>query len=324
MYVKHLFYSLFFILLLSSCLKEDTPVPAHQAGNIETVQIEVGYPYTYQVYYDCSSNQVVATNTKYDWDLAFECSANGFHILNNTARGEFTANLGNVDFYSVNSVANVTWNWDAENGNLDSTAIGNWQNTNNIYILNLQYDANGNHLGYKKIQFLTVDNTSYTFKSANLDGTNEHIYTVIKNNNLNFIHFTFNNNGQTLALEPNKNDWDLLFTNHYHKFSNLPMPFVLTQVLSNKYNGVLIAEDNSGAFQQITLSDTSKYTFTNNWDEIGYDWKIRNNQDNSFTIDNNKSFLIKTVEGLFYKIRFIDFYNENGVKGYPTFEIQQL
>ena len=66
------------------------------------------------------------------------------------------------------------------------------------------------------------------------------------------------------------------------------------------------------------------YTFTNYWDEIGYDWKIRNSQDNSFTIDANKSYILKTTEELFYKIRFTDFYNSSGVKGYPTFEIQKL
>ena len=104
----------------------------------------------------------------------------------------------------------------------------------------------------------------------------------------------------------------------------LPMPFVLTQVLTNKHNGVLVSEDKNNLFQATTLADTNRNLFTNNWDEIGYDWKVRNSQDNSFTIDNNKSFIVKTVENLFYKIRFTDFYNSNGLKGYPTFEIQKL
>ena len=312
------------VFLLVSCLKEDKLVPAHIAGDIETVQIEIGYPYVNQVYYNCKNNQVIATNTKYDWDLAFECSSTGFHVLNNTAKGEFTANMGSVDFATVTSVSNVTWLWDVENGHLDSTAIGDWKNSNNVYILDLQYNANGSHLGYKKIQFISVNATEYTFKASNLDGSSQQTYTVTKNANLNFIHFSFSNGGQTLELEPNKEDWDLLFTNHYHKFSNLPMPFVLTQALINKHSGVLVAEDNNNLFQTTTLADTNRNLFTNNWDEIGFDWKIRNSQDNSYTIDNSKSFIVKTAEGLYYKIRFIDFYNASGLKGYPTFEIQKL
>lgn len=312
------------VLLFSSCLKEETPVPAPVPGNVETTQIAIGWPYTNQVYYDCGTNTVVKTNTKYEWDLSFECDSNGFHVLLNTAKGIFVANQGAVPFSAVTTAAGANWLWDAPSGNLDSTAFGNWENTNAVFIVDRQFDENGGHLGYKKIQLLHVDYQSYTFKYANLNGTDEVTYTINKDATRNFIHFNFDNGGQTLALEPHKNDWDLLFTNHYHKFSNLPLPFVLTQVLSNIHNGVTVAEDNANNFQNIALLDTIDYVFTNAWDEIGYDWKIRNSQDNSFTIDGNKSYLIKTTEKLFYKIRLIDFYNETGNKGYPKFEIQKL
>ena len=311
-------------LFLSSCLKEETPVPVPVPGNVETTQIEIGWPYTNQVYYDCGTNAVVKTNTKYDWDISFECDTNGFHVLVNTARGIFVANQGDVSFASVTSVAGVDWLWDVPSGNLDSTAFGNWKNSNNVFIVDRQFNANGGHNGYVKIQLLTVNNQYYTFKYANLDGTDEVTYSISKDPNRSFIHFNFDNGGEILALEPNKDDWDLLFTNHYHKFSNLPMPFVLTQVISNIHNNVEVAEDNNGNFGNITLLDTSNYVFTNFWDEIGYDWKIRNSQDNSFAIDANKSFVIKTTEKLFYKIRFLDFYNSIGNKGYPKFEIQKL
>ncbi len=317
-------YLLLIVIFLSACLKEETPVPAPVPGNVETMQIEIGYPYTNQVYYDCGTNSVVKTNIKYDWDISFECDTNGYHVLVNTAKGIFVSNQGIVPFSSVTSVTGVNWLWDAPSGNLDSTAFGSWQNSNNIFIVDRQFDANGGHLGYKKVQLLTVNNQSYTFKYANLDGTDEVTYTIHKDPNRNFIHFNFDNGGQALPLEPNKEDWDLLFTNHYHKFSNLPMPFVLTQVLSNIHNEVTVAEDNANNFTNITLLDTSNYNFTSVLDEIGYDWKIRNSQDNSFTIDGNKSYLIKTTEELFYKIRFIDFYNDAGNKGFPKFEIQKL
>ena len=319
-----LFFWLLPLVFLTSCLKEDALVPAHQPGNIETVQIEIGYPYLNQVYYNCETNKVVKTNTKYDWDISFECTPSGFHVLLNTAKGVLISNEGNVPFSSVISETGVTWLWDNPNGKLDATAFGSWQNTNNVYIVDRQFDANGNHIGYKKIILQSVDNQTYTFKYANLDGTDEVTYTIDKDVSRNLIHFNFDNGGGTLFLEPEKNSWDLLFTNHYHKFSNLALPFVLTQVLSNTHNKVVVAEDNNNQFNNVTLKDTANYVFTNYWDEIGYDWKIRNSSDNSYTIDANKSFIVKTTTGLFYKIRFIDFYNNSGVKGYPTFEIQKL
>ncbi|MCC7050275.1 MAG: HmuY family protein [Bacteroidia bacterium] len=317
-------YLIIILFLFTACLKEEIPLPKHVAGNIKTMVINIGYPYLNQVYYNCETNSIVKTNTKYDWDISFECTETGYHVMLNNATGMLAANMGNKTFNEVNSTANAVWLWDAPSGNLDSTALGNWQNNNPVYILDRQYDDNGNHLGYKKIQILNTTATSYTFKYADLNGNNENTYTIQKNTEVNFIHFSFNNGGKTLLLEPQKNAWDLLFTNHIHKFSNLTMPFVLTQCLTNKYNGVVVAEDNNNKFQSITLKDTASYVFTNYLDEIGSDWKIRNNADNSFTIDPKKSFIIKSTHGFFYKLRFTSFYNSSGEKGYPTFEIQKL
>ncbi len=312
------------VLLLNSCFKKEQPLIRHAQGNIETVQIEIGYPYLNQVYYSIETNKILKTNTRYDWDLSFECSTNGYHVLTNTAKGVFVAKKENISFTSIVDTIGVLWHWDDERGNLDSTVMKDWQNVNTTYIIDRKYNASGNHLGFKKMQILNVSPTSYSIKYANLDGSSAISYTVQKDPTVNFIHFNFDNGGQTLKLEPQKENWDLLFTNHYHKFSNLPMPFVLTQVLINKHSGVTVAESNDANFETLTIQDTANYLFTNYWDEIGYDWKIRNSQDNSYTIDGNKCYIIRAVSGYYYKIRFIDFYNNIGVKGYPKFEIQKL
>ncbi len=320
--MKNVFLFIGIIFIFSACLKEEKPVLPPKQGDIETKQIEIGYPYKYQVYYDCKSNEVVRMNNRFDWDLSFESGKDGFHILANTARGIFISNLGEIDFETIIDSSKIAWNWDDERGDLSETAIGDWRAKNEVFIIDLQYDLKGHHLGYKKLKILDVSETKYHIKSANLDGSAMQKWEIIKNQNLNFVHFSFKTG--TLELEPDKNDWDLLFSNHYHKFSNLPYPFVLTQVLINKENGVKVAENNDANFKEIVLADTSKYEFTNYWDEIGYDWKIRNGQDNSFTIDTNKYFIIKDTEGYFFKLRFIDFYNQKGEKGYPRFEIQLL
>lgn len=195
-------YYLLLILTLNSCLKEETPLPKPKPGNIETVVIEIGFPYLNQVYYDCETNKITGINTKYDWDLSFECSPTGFHVLLNNATGMLAANMENASFSSVNSTSGVTWLWDNPNGNLDSTAIGNWVGTNNVYVIDRQFDDNGNHRGYKKIELQSVDLDSYTIRYASLDGSNENTLTINKNNTRNFIHFTFNNTGQVLLLEP--------------------------------------------------------------------------------------------------------------------------
>ena len=308
-----------------SCEKEELPLSAPQPGNIETKIIEIGYPYLYQVYYDCGSNSVVSTNTKYDWDLALESSPEGYHIMLNTAKGMLISNEGGKSFAQVNTLDGVKWLWDSSTGNLDSTAIGNWRlNMEQVYILDRMYDVNGNHLGYVKMQLLEVTETQYKIRTANLDGTQEQEFIIAKDVDRNFVHFTFDNGGTTVDIEPPKEEWDLLFTNYQHFFTNLPLPFVITGVYSNRFNDVVVGESSKGDFLNVELADTSLFEYQKRQDAIGYDWKIRNSSDNSFTIDANKYFVVKTTEGLFYKIRFIEFYNEQGEKGYPKFEIQKL
>ena len=38
-------------------------------------------------------------------------------------------------------------------------------------------------------------------------------------------------------------------------------------------------------------------------------------------MDADKKYVIKLLDGNYYKMRFLDFYSEEGDKGYPSFEI---
>jgi len=64
-----LLYIIGAILLLSSCFKEDDPLPAPP---IQSTTIEMNQYYLYQVYFDLYNNTEVAKNEKNDWDLGFE------------------------------------------------------------------------------------------------------------------------------------------------------------------------------------------------------------------------------------------------------------
>ncbi len=294
---------------------------------MEQKQIEIGYPYLYQVYYDCGTNQEVSINTKYDWDLAFEASEDGWHIILNTAKGMLASVTDITDLTSVTTDNGLELRWDSSTGNLDSTAIGDWGFTSGnhvVSIINRQFNANGQALGKVKMVVDSVTDQNYYIRFAALTEQQSTSFVIDKDPEKNFVHFSFENNGAHVNVEPDKENWDLLFTNYQHFFSNLPLPFVITGVHSNIHSGVKVAEDLNGNFFNITLEDTVNYTFSDRLDEIGFDWKIRNGADNSFTIEPNKSFIILSTEGIYYKMRFVDFYDENGNKGYPTFEIQKL
>lgn len=305
--------------LFTSCLKDEIPVPPHESGDIIENAVELGNDYRYQAYYDFETNTFVKQHVKTDWDLGFETSANGFRIVLNGAKSTRAAQLTTTNFASVSDTIGAIWKYDAHSGTLDSTAIGNWQGANSIYIIDRGYSYNGTHLGFRKIEFTSVTANVYTIHYAHIDGSNEITRTIAKNPSYNFTFFSFETNSE-VSIEPEKEKWDLVFGQYTFLFEP-DLPYLVTGVLANR-NGVEIAEVFDIPFSEITFSEVANRTFSTDIDIIGYDWKTFSG--GTYVIHSEKSYLVKTVEGYYYKIHFIDFYNDAGEKGAPRFEIGAL
>ncbi|MDP6908402.1 MAG: hypothetical protein QF371_02800, partial [Flavobacteriales bacterium] len=158
-------------LFLISCEKEELPLDAPNPGDMEQMRIEIGYPYLYQVYYDCGTNQVVSINTKYDWDLAFEASEDGWHIILNTAKGMLASVTDVTDLPSVTTDEGLDLRWDSSTGNLDSTAIGDWgfiSGKHVVSIIDRQFDADGQALGKVKMIVDSVTISHYYIRFGGL------------------------------------------------------------------------------------------------------------------------------------------------------------
>jgi len=327
---KQLIYIAGLAILLSSCFKEDDPLPP---PSVQTTTIEMNQYYLYQVYFDLNNNQEIASNEKNDWDLGFESMDSSWHITLNTSAFMVAANTEEKDFEAVTDTTGLTWKFDKSDGNPDSTAIGNWVDiegndtvyTNYVYVLNRGYDHLGNVRGLKKIVFLRVDSESYTCKYADLNGENEKEYTIFKADSVRNVQFSFDDNGQTFNFEPPTVTWDLLFTQYTTLLftdDGEPYPYLVTGVLTN-YELVEVAMDSTN-YEDITIDDALSMEYSLNKDAVGYDWKDLVGDVNSgnvyYEIVEGRNYIIRNRLGLYYKLRFTNFYNETGDKGYPSFE----
>ena len=320
--LKHFFFLFIFLTLLSSCLKEELPVPAHQQGDLMIDQVELGTTYGLQIYYDLASNSVVSTNQKTDWDLSFECESGGWHVLLNSSLAAAAADLGAVDFVAVNSTDDAVWNWDLQTGLLDSTAIGDYRSLNHVYLIDRGYNETGVALGFKKIMLEFNEDETFFMRSANLDGSEDETITIMKDPDINFKSYSFNTNS-VIDIEPNKNDWDLLFSQYTHVFQNPTLPYLVTGVLLNRFN-TSCAQEESMPFEEIAYENIEDFDFSFDINTIGYDWKSYSFDVSQFTIVENMNYVIKTNNAAYFKLRFIDFYNDLGEKGAPKFELQDL
>lgn len=325
-------------LLLASCFKDDKMVPAHEPGQVTTMVIPMTQYYTYQVYFDIMSGEIVSSNDRSIFDLNFDCNDTSTIIKLNTANFAMIALTEFESFEEVTDTTGLKWNYDKSDGNPDSIALLNWINIANndttysdkVWVINRGVNSLGIMLGLKKIKFTGLINGKYYFTYSNMDNSGKVEAYVEKNDAYSYTQYSLIE-GDVVQTEPDRFAWNLLFTQYTTLlFTNdsLPYPYLVTGVL-NSFDNVNIALDTTLLFSEILLSDTSKFEFSSTLDKIGYDWKELigdvNTGDIYYEIKTNYNYMIKVNNSYYYKLRFINFYDpESGEKGYPTFEYQRL
>lgn len=318
------------ILLCTSCFEEDEIVPVHEPGELETLSVDLGESYHTQAFLDLSSYAVASSNSIYDWDMAFACGDDEWHILLNSAKMMLAGNSLDTSFYKVLSGDDLEMDFDHSSGNPDSTAIGSWYefsgdtllSRKHVYIIDRGMGPDGLNMGSKKITLDLLDG-KYRLRHADLDGSGEQILLVEKDPGYNFVYISFETG--LVPVAPVKEEWSLKIS----RYSTMLLtdggenyPYLVTGVLLSP-NGMSAAVDSSDFFS-IELQDTLGLNFSTDLDIIGYDWKYYSFDNEMYTIVPDNNYIIKNHEGYFYKLRFIGFYDEFGVKGTITLEVAKL
>lgn len=321
--MKNIFAIVSIAFFFCSCEKDELPVEPHSAGSAFTSAVDMNADYKYQVYFDLETNRMVGQCLKSSWDIGFEADATGFHVIVNSAKSMFAWNTGDTSFVSLTDTAGFAIGkmWDAVSGTLDSTAVGDWTSGQHTYILDRGYNELGLHQGFRKVRFESVSSFDYTLRFANMDGSGEVLMTIPKDTTFNFTFLSFANGGQLMTVEPPKRDWDLVFTQYIHIFHDPVQPYLVTGCLLNRYQ-TSAARDTVMNFNDITFQSLSNFTLYSAINTIGYDWKNFNGT--SYITDPSINYLILDQHGFFYKLHFIDFYNQSGIKGNPKWEFQRL
>ncbi len=323
-----------FVLMLTSCFKKDEAIAPHPKGDIVTDTIPMTINYTYQLYFDLSANMVVLKNRKTASDLGFDCSADGWKIILNTANFMKVADIGAVPFGAKYDTAGLVWKFDKSDGNADSNAVGRWFRVagsdtisgNHLYILNRGIDENANSLGFSQVIFDSLRKGIYYFRFADLSGANVHSGMVQKDGTVNYLFYSLAGGGSLQQLEPPSDMYDLLFTQYSTLLftdAGQAYPYLVTGVLINPVN-TEVAVDSIHSFNAISYQDVSRLTFSNTLDVIGYDWKYYSSVTGAYTVRTGVNYVIHTRQGYYFRLRFIGFYNNKGEKGYPVIEFQRL
>ena len=172
----------------------------------------------------------------------------------------------------------------------------------------------------------SVDATHFYIRSSGLNGDNILNTSIPKLKHLNFTDYSIDEGHEYISsLTPDKEDWDIVFTSYTYVYYDLEeiTPYLVTGVLLNPHK-VKAIEVEGVLFEDIDLEYASELTLVNSLDIIGFDWKFYNFDEGYYSVLSNQSYVIQDVEGIYYKLRFVDFYDDAGVKGAPKFEFQKL
>jgi hypothetical protein len=292
-----------------------------------TDNVSVGSSYSKQAYYNVSTGEVTQISNT-DWDIAFSNlgETDGAIFINESAilSGtpleiyeptnyiwedpiEFDPNLHNEDSRLFNP--EESWEEGAFNTIRDPEDPNDYGwgylNTNNNTVEGLLIFVIKNRDGsFLKIQVNELVNGDYTFRYADLDGSNENTVTLSKADagDSPFIYFSFDS-GSTIDVPSN---YDLIFMRY-----TTPLDDGNGNIIYQPVTGVLLGPGTEGVaargIDPATVDEANyadQYTATPS--TIGYEWKFFSFE-TGWNIIGDEAYFIKTKSGEKYKIVFMDF-----------------
>lgn len=343
-------------LFLSGCWPEDERYVLPTAAPVDTAAfapkyatVVMGELYDTRIYYNLATGtQTAVRNDMYD--LALETSPEGFRIWLNEGKLMMGYSTGLYRFDSVYvapSTSHSRWQIDDTGWDADSTIIGSWPSLTNaqghspVYILNrgsLYHSGAGQQ--FYKLQIISVSETEYTLRFAPVGLTEMPTSVTVPKGPVGYsrVYFSFANGGQVVQVAPPDTDWHLLFTRYTAILDNAgtPLAYSVTGVIANRPAGVRVAQ----VAQHPERSDTEWDSLNSNWlsanpvvfpqdaDVIGHTWKLYDFDDGYIT-HTGWHFLLSAPspspsQDNYYKLRFLDFYDTQGIKGAPTFQHQLI
>lgn len=304
-----------------------------------------------QVYIDLSAQtETIVARDK--WDLAFY-SGEEFRVKLNNSLFMMAAelNTNNIDEITEADVEDLQAQMqllqagsdvyvDNPNGTITGTAINEISSVldeNKVYLINMGNEVGtdtpetgsvavaGDSRGWKKIK-VTLENDTYVLQYANLNETTHQQQNISKTPDYNFTFFSIITES-IVDVEPLQSKWDLNFTvftevlelnaTEYtaYGFSD----YVATNVLANT-NAYQVTVNESINYSDFSIEDVDESLFELDQRVIGSNWRDVFNH----SVETNLFYIVKDPEGNIYKLRFTALVNENGVRGYPTFEYNLL
>ncbi len=305
---------------MTGCFPEDKPILLPLPGKVQLMQITQGPDYERQYFFHFERGDTLGSDY-HSWDLCFSTSDRQVWI--NGGNMALVARTSAQSLYQVRDTQQLQWHIDAASWHPDSTAIGSWWSHPQVYVIDRGARFAADRRWFK-IKLQEVDGNTCRLQYALLNANDSAEVLIVKDLRKHYMYFSFDQGANPPFEEPDRDRWELLFTRYRHVFFDQqpPLPYVVTGVLLNP--SVAVAIDSLNSFEEINDTMARSLHYVARRDAIGFQWKYFDFSTQAYVVRPYVTYVILDQKGVYWKMRFIDFYNDAGQKGYPTFEYQRL
>ena len=327
------FLAMAFALFFNACEKPEKLYPApNSSAGLQTQSFAMGENYENQLFFNFSTQKTYSSPFGL-WHIGFSCFSDTPYIVLNNGLNAYIAcayfpQYSIADIIPKDSLKKANWQFDDPSGHRDSMGFkqpfgalnltGEAKAKTGVFVVDLGASL-ADSMRYIKIQLHNFGGGQFSFDHGY---ATEPYYTNTSlpiDTRYNFVYYNFQNQ-QSPLNEPTENtNWDVVFTTYkdaIYDSRGLLYPYVIRGVLINPLR-IEVAQVNGIDFQQIDLAFAEQVKFTSVIDEIGYDWKAYDQNASRYAIVPKQNYLLRTRDGHIFKMRFLDFYNDQGVKGFP-------
>lgn len=328
----------FVFAAIFSCEK---PEPLYKQPTVpqgtQTQTFAMGENYSNQLWFDFET-QKTTVNEYGNWDIGLSCENEPSVIICGGKNTNFSvAEFQNVTFKDIDAsyLTSANWKFDHPSGNIDSSAFGRcfekvvdgYEGKPSIFVLDLGEDSLKS-FRYIKIQFIGVKGGAYQFKwgYVNVPAV-AYLTQMITDPTKNYVYYSFLKKDLVENEPVASENWDLVFTTYKESIKDkngVPYSYIIRGALANLKTISVAQIDNGITYEACDKNFAKLQSFTNNADEIGYDWKEYNQSTGKYTIVPKRFYIVKTAANEYFKLKFVDFYDDQGRKGYPKLAWQIL